>query len=187
MTTTPLLCRADASQMVFVDLQGRLTAAMEADERQRVLARAGQLARAAELLAIPRLVTRQYPEGLGDTDPELAPALAGATVVDKTRFSCCGQAAFDDALAGADRPRIILAGMETHVCVTQTALELLAAGHTVFVAADATCSRDPQNRERALDRLARAGVQVTVTESVLFEWLRDAGHEHFKTISRWLR
>ncbi|MFO8154454.1 MAG: hydrolase [Thiohalospira sp.] len=187
MTTMPLLCRTEASQVVFVDLQGRLTAAMEAEERQQVLTRAGQLAHAAELLAIPRLVTRQYPEGLGDTDPELAPALAGATVVDKTRFSCCGQAAFDGPLADTGRSQIILAGMETHVCVTQTALELVTAGYTVFVAADATCSRDPQNRERGLARLARSGVQVTVTESVLFEWLRDAGHEHFKTISRWLR
>ncbi len=187
MTTTPLLCRADASQMVFVDLQGRLAAAMEPDDRRQVLERAGQLARAAELLAIPRLVTRQYPEGLGDTDAELAPALEGATVIDKTRFSCCGQAAFDTPLAEAGRPQIILAGMEAHVCVTQTALELHDAGYTVFVAADATCSRDPRNRDRGLDRLARAGIQVTVTESILFEWLRDADHEHFKTISRWLR
>ena len=181
------LCQADASQVVFIDIQGRLSGAMAPDQRQRVLHNAGLLARAASELDIPRCVTRQYPDGLGDTDADLLPHLDGATVVDKTRFSCCGEDAFNETVATHGRPQVILAGMEAHVCVTQTALELLAAGYSVFVAADATCSRTIENRDRGLERLARAGVQIVVTESVLFEWLRDSRHEQFRTISRWLR
>ena len=85
------------------------------------------------------------------------------------------------------RKQIILAGMEAHVCVLQTALELHATGLQIFVVEDAVCSRRMKNKINALARLRQAGVIVTNTESVLFEWLRDAGHEHFKTISALIR
>jgi nicotinamidase-related amidase len=178
---TAELCNAATSRLVFVDIQARLAAAMAEGERRRVLDHAGALARAAAELEVPRLVTRQYPRGLGETEPELAELLPEAPTVDKTGFSCCRADGFEAALG--DSEQIILAGMETHVCITQTALELAATGRTVFVAADAVCSRDPANHERALARLAHAGVGVTVTESILFEWLRDAGHDRFKAVT----
>jgi nicotinamidase-related amidase len=113
--------------------------------------------------------------------PELAAKLpADAKRMEKTSFSACG------ALPLA-RPQAILAGMEAHVCVLQTALELAAEGREVFVVADAICSRTEANRANALARLDKAGVVVTNTESVLFEWLRDASHEHFRTISKLIR
>jgi nicotinamidase-related amidase len=175
----PQLLRAADSSLVLVDIQERLAAAMPA--RDTVVRAAGILIDAAARLGIPVLATEQYPQGLGPTVPELTAKLpADAKRIEKTSFSACG------ALPLA-RPQVVLAGMEAHVCVLQTALELAAAGSEVFVAADAICSRAEANRENALARLDKAGVVVTNTESVLFEWLRDAAHEHFRAISKLIR
>jgi nicotinamidase-related amidase len=175
----PRLARAADSSLVLIDIQERLAAVMPA--REAVVRAAGILAEAAAQLGIPVLATEQYPRGLGPTVPELTAKLpADAKRMEKTSFSACG------ALPLA-RPQAILAGMEAHVCVLQTALELAAEGREVFVVADAICSRTEANRANALTRLEKAGVVVTNTESVLFEWLRDASHEHFRAISKLIR
>lgn len=182
------LCESDRSLLLLVDIQERLAAAMPAESRAMVVRNAGMLARAAELLGVPVLVTEQYPQGLGPTDPGLKAQLpASVRLVEKTSFSCCGAVGFEAHLRESGRRQIVLAGMEAHVCVLQTALELGAAGWPVFAAADAICSRRPENHRNAMDRLRQHGVTVTNTESVLFEWLRDARHEHFKAISRMVR
>lgn len=181
---TPGLCQAQSSQLLIVDIQSRLAAAMPAAERSRMLRNSGILIEAAKQLALPILHTEQYPRGLGDTEPELAERLAGyARRLEKTAFSCCGAAGFDSELAAPARNQWILCGMEAHVCVLQTALELHARGQQVFVVEDAVCSREPGNRKNGLARLRQAGIVVSNTESVLFEWLRDASHPQFKLIT----
>ncbi|HFB98616.1 MAG TPA: hydrolase [Bryobacterales bacterium] len=182
------LCRAEDSILLIVDIQQKLAAAMPEESRLEVFRNAAILAEAARLLAIPRLVTEQYPKGLGPTDPALAPQLAaGVERFEKTVFSCCGAAGFTDRLKALNRRQVVICGMEAHVCVLQTALELAEAGYEVFVAEDAVCSRREANRRNAMERLRQAGVTVTNTESVVFEWLRDSRHEQFKAISRLVR
>jgi nicotinamidase-related amidase len=175
----PKLIRASDSSLVVVDIQERLAAAMPS--RDAVLRAAGILLEAASRLDIPVLVSEQYPKGLGPTVAELSGRLPeGAVRIEKTSFSACG------ALPLV-RPQVVLAGMEAHVCVLQTALELAAAGREVFVVADAVCSRTEANCSNALARMQAAGIVVTNTESVLFEWLRDAAHEQFRAISKLIR
>jgi nicotinamidase-related amidase len=175
----PRLVRAADSALAVIDIQERLACAMAA--RESVVRATGILLEAAALLHIPVFVTEQYPRGLGPTAPEVAARLpAGCTRIEKTAFSACG-------CLPLDRPQVVLAGMEAHVCVLQTALELAAAGREVFVVADAVCSRAEANRLNALARMQAAGIVVASTESVLFEWLRDASHEHFRAVSRLIR
>ena len=183
----PSLCRRQDSALLVVDVQTRLAAAMPAGGRERVLRNTGILADAARALGIPIAHTEQYPRGLGPTEPELARHLSGAQRLEKTSFSCCGAAGFDAVVCGDARTQWIVCGMEAHVCVLQTALELRARGLEIFVVEDAVCSRSDTNRHNALARLRQAGIVVSNTESVLFEWLRDAADPQFKTLSALIR
>lgn len=117
----------------------------------------------------------------------MAALLPDAAAIEKTGFSAAADESFRQALDRASRPQAILAGMEAHVCVLQTALELRAAGRDVFVVADACCSRTAANHANAMERLRAAGVTVANTESIVFEWLRDARHDCFKAISALVR
>lgn len=183
-----MLCHASESILVSIDTQTRLAAAMPEAAGGRVINNSGILLQAAALLNIPVLVTEQYPKGLGKTEPAVACHLpAHARHFEKTCFSCCGAAGFMDVVRGLARRHVVLAGMETHVCVLQTALELKDAGNQVFVVEDAVCSRAEANHHNALARLRQAGVIVSNTESVLFEWLRDASHTQFKQVSALIR
>ena len=183
-----LLCRADDSQLVVVDVQERLAGAMPPEDLEAVVGKLRILLTAAGRLGLPVTLTEQYPKGLGPTLAGVTEALpAGAKRVEKTAFSCCRADGFDEALAGAGRPRVILAGMEAHVCVLQTAMDLRSRGYEVCVVEDAVCSRDPRNRANAAARLRQAGVWLVSTESVVFEWLQDASHPHFKSVSRLVR
>ncbi|MCA1788939.1 MAG: isochorismatase family protein, partial [Thioalkalivibrio sp.] len=140
---------------------------------------------AARLLDVPVEATLQYPRGLGSITAPLAGLLGpddGRT--EKTAFSCCAAEALANRLTGTD---VILCGTETHVCVLQTTLELLAAGETVFVVADAVCSRDPRLKANGIERMRVAGAVITNHESVLFEWLRDATDPQFRADSRLIR
>lgn len=173
------LVRAADSALAIIDVQERLAAVMP--ERDAVVRAAGILAEAAARLGIPVIVTEQVPKALGPTVAELAAKMpATCAPIGKTAFSACGALAID-------RPQVVLAGMETHVCILQTALELVAAGKQVFVVEDAVCSRAEANRANALARMRAAGVVVTNTESVLFEWLRDSTHGEFRPISKLIR
>jgi nicotinamidase-related amidase len=183
-----MLARANDSVLVIVDLQERLAAAMPPAVLAVVIRNVRILLQAAALLDIPALVTEQYPKGLGPTIPPVAKLLPSAAPrFEKTCFSCAAAAPFTDALERTGRPQVILAGMEAHVCVLQSALELQPLCAAVFVVEDACCSRNPAHHANAIDRLRAAGVSVTNTESLVFEWLRDARHEHFKAISALLR
>lgn len=177
-----LICR-DRSALVVIDLQEKLLPAIHRAEH--VVWNAGRLAAAAALFDVPRFLTEQYPRGLGPTESALRDALPSP--VEKTRFSC-GQC--DDIIASLrdnGRPQVVLAGIESHVCVLQSALDLSGLGFRVFVVEDATSSRDAAAHESALRRLAAAGVSLVMTESVLFEWCEDASHPQFKALSSLVR
>lgn len=184
-TAGALLCAAATSQLVVIDVQARLAAAMPEEARERVMKNTGILLQAARLLQLPVLATEQYPKGLGNTERLVAQHFPeDLVVVCKTCFASSGAAGFDAALdAHPGRHQVILTGMEAHVCVLQSAIELLGRGYQVFVVEDAISSRDEAHRHNAMARLRQAGAIITNTESVLFEWLRDASHPQFKAIT----
>lgn len=177
------LCQHSNSQLLVIDIQQRLASAMPDKVLQQVIRNSDILTQAARLLAIPVHVTRQYPKGLGEIVEELQTSLEGIRCHDKTRFSCCGAEGLQQGMSLAQGQQVIISGMESHVCVLQTAIELRDQGFRVFVVEDAVCSRRKSNHRNAMQRLAQAGMVITNTESVVLEWLRDAKHEHFKTIS----
>jgi nicotinamidase-related amidase len=182
------LCQAAAGQLLLVDLQTRLSAAMPAGERGAAARAAAILLQAAAALAVPVLYSEQYPKGLGPTDAEVAARLpARARRFEKTGFSCRAAPGFSRALKAAGRGQVVLLGQEAHVCVLQTAFDLQEAGYAVFVVEEGVCSRDPAHKRNALERMARAGIAVTNVESVLFEWLADAAHPQFKALSALVR
>ncbi|MGQ0657670.1 MAG: isochorismatase family protein [Chromatiales bacterium] len=187
-TSGAVCCGQTTSQLVIVDIQEKLGAAMPEKVLNRVVKNVVVLVQSASLLHIPVAVSEQYPKGLGHTDPRIAGVLPAASRrVEKTCFSCVGAAGFQSVLADASRPQVVVVGMEAHVCVLQTAIDLAAEGLQPFVVEDAVCSRRLENYQNALDRLRQAGVVVTNTESVVFEWLRDARHEQFKALSPLVR
>jgi nicotinamidase-related amidase len=181
-------CNSGQSQIVVIDIQQRLGDAMPGKVLNRVIENTCLLAKSASLLGVPGLHTQQYPQGLGPTHPTVAAALpAGTRNFEKTSFSCCGADGFADAVSGAGRCQVVLVGMEAHVCVLQTALDLKTANYDVFVVEDAICSRRLENYQNALDRMRRCGINVVSAESVVFEWMGSSKHEHFKAIQTLLR
>ncbi len=182
-------CRLANSQLAVIDIQQRLGDAMPNKVLNRVLQNAVLLVRAADAMNIPVLHTEQYPEGLGATHPVINAVLPkGITTLRKTCFSGMGAPEFANAVAAHDvRRQIVLVGMEAHICVLQTALDLVALDYEVFVVEDAICSRRLENYQNALDRLRDLRVGVVSAESVVFEWLGDSRHPQFKAMQALLR
>ena len=167
---------AERAALLVVDIQeGFRGVIAELDE---VIARTQILARAASLLELPVIVTEQYPRGLGKTVNELDDALAGALVLEKTSFSSAHAEGF--TLAGRDQ--VIICGIETHICVAQSVLDLLAADAEVWLACDGLGSRSPDDRALAIQRLALAGAVPSSAESICFELLGDSKNPNFKEI-----
>lgn len=184
----PNLLDSNHSLLAIVDMQTKLSAAMPEQDAALMMINANRLLTAAKLLAMPVLLTEQYPKGLGSTAAEIMENLpSGARLFEKTGFSCCAVDGFKQALAANGRRQVILAGQEAHVCVLQTALDLLHLGYQVYVVEDALCSRLPAHKVSALRRMERHGATIVCHESVLFEWLKDAKHADFKAISSLLR
>jgi nicotinamidase-related amidase len=132
---------------------------------------------------VPILVSEQNPRGLGPTVASVRSLADDREVVEKMHFSCLGDDGFARRWRDLDRPQTVVAGIEAHVCVLQTALDLLAAGSRVFVVADATSSRSPDNHRAALERLRADGAEIVSTEMVVFEWLVRAGTPEFRELS----
>lgn len=173
--------RRNDTVIVAIDLQERLMPAMyeaERTERQNI-----KLISGAKIMGIPVLATTQYSKGLGQTVPEVAEALGDSPVFDKTAFSAYRDEAFRKALEAAGRKTVVITGVESHVCVQQTALDLVQAGYDVALAADCVSSRAEENARAAELALAAAGVCMTCAESVLFELLENAKAAEFKQIS----
>lgn len=181
-------CDVENSLLLVIDIQTKLGQAMPTKVLNRVISNTALLSRAAGLLEVPVVVTEQYPQGLGSTITDISDALpAAAVTLDKTAFSCTAAQGFDDVLERAQRKQMIIVGMESHICVLQSAFDLLTAGYDVYVVEDAVCSRRLENYQNALDRLRQAGVGIISAESAIFEWLVHSRHEHFKAISAMLR
>lgn len=178
-----LLCNENDASLVVVDIQTKLTAAMPVKVLARLQRNTGLLLKSATLLNMPVSATEQYPKGLGSTEPEILKMLPNSTsMYEKTSFSAAGAEGFISDLEDSGRKQIVIAGMEAHVCVLQTALDLFSRGYEVFVIADAVCSRQRESYETALIRMRQTGIVISDAESILFEWLRDAKHEQFKSI-----
>ena len=173
--------RAAESLCVIVDVQQRLFPHMHAGEH--LLERLKILIRGLRVLEIPLVVTQQYTRGLGPTIDPLLEVLGEFDPVEKIAFSCCGEKAFIERLGTAGRKRILLAGIESHVCVLQTAVDLAAEGYTPAVVADCVSSRYAADKEIALRRYEAEGAILTTSESILFELTREAGTPVFKQIS----
>lgn len=176
-----MLIDAERSCLLVIDIQSKLLPAMA--EPERVVANTAVLLKAAQRLHIPVLVSEQNPRGLGPTVPELALLLPAESAIEKLHFSCLRDHGFAKRLREIGRRQAVLTGIEAHVCVLQTALDLLVDGADVFVVADATSSRLLSSQEIAFERMRQAGVRVVTTEMVLFEWLRRAGTPEFKDLS----
>lgn len=176
------LLSAAESLLLVVDVQDRLMPHIV--EGDAVAANCVRLLTAAKVFGVPTLLSEQYPKGLGATVPAVTEA-AGPDVpkVEKFRFSAAEVTAWPPAGEREDgRHQVVLAGVETHVCVLQTAFDLLAQGYRVFIPADAVGSRRPLDRNTALNRLRDGGATVVTTESVLFEWCGEAGTDEFRAI-----
>jgi nicotinamidase-related amidase len=178
-----MLLERAKSLLLLVDMQERLVPAMAG--AAEVTANCGNLLRAAAALGVPILASEQYPKGLGPTIPELAALMPGK--FEKVEFSAYANPAIRAALAQTARPQAVLCGIEAHVCVLQTGLELVEAGFQVFIAADAVASRRPESRAVALSRLERGGATLITVEMALFEWLRSAAAPEFRAISKLIR
>ena len=174
-----MLIRASDSVLVVIDMQEKLVPAMQAPAR--TIRNTRNLLRGAEELSVPILLTEQYPKGLGPTVPEIRSA-SNAQIIPKMHFSCMEEPAFAEALKKLDRRQVVLAGMEAHICVVQTAASLLEAGYEVFVVSDATASRSLESEQACLARLSAVNAGIVTTEMVLFEWLGQAGTPAFKAI-----
>ncbi|MEO0762289.1 MAG: hydrolase [Pseudomonadota bacterium] len=177
-----MLLEADRSCLVVIDMQERLVPAMQAPAR--TIRNARTLMTAAGELAIPVLVTEQYPRGLGRSVPDIAKAgeAAGAQVIEKLHFSSFAEPAFAEAFRATGRDQAVIAGMEAHICVLQTAVAMMRAGIEVYVVTDATSSRTLESEKACLDRLQAAGAGIVTTEMAVFEWLGQAGTPAFKAL-----
>ena len=175
-----MLIDVERATLLVVDIQDRLLPAVR--DPDTLLARVDWLLRAAEAVGLPTVFTEQYPQGLGRTAAALRAAAPAAPVVEKRHFSCVAAATLPaDVLA---REQVVVCGMEAHVCVLQTALELKAAGKAVFVVADCIGSRAQSDYDIALRRFEQEGVRLVTREMVIYEALRVSGTEHFRRISR---
>ena len=175
------MTQAERSLLLVVDAQARLLPAVH--DGEQVLANCIWLVKVANELKVPVILSEQYPQGLGPTVPQLRELVAAENIVEKVHFSCVAEGCLP-RIPAYSRDQVVLAGTEAHVCVLQTCLGLLAEGKQVFVVADAVSSRDPANRDLALERLRQNGAQIVSREMVAFEWLQRAGTDLFRRVSR---
>jgi nicotinamidase-related amidase len=171
--------------LVVIDMQERFRTLIQG--LPDVLSGCSRMVRFCDKLALPILVTEHYPQRLGETMGELREVLPDFRPLEKITFSCDDNAGFSAALAGTGRDQVVLCGIETHVCVYQTARDLLARGLQVAVPADATSSQSARDREIALHRMRDLGVQIMSVEMLLFEILREARTPDFKLVADILR
>jgi nicotinamidase-related amidase len=183
-TRSPELLSRHESRLLIVDVQEKLVPKIF--ELDRMLANCRMLIQGAKILRVPVYATEQYPKGLGNTVPQLAELLDQPA--QKLRFSCAEALEWESPAAQVDnRFQVVVAGMEAHVCVLQTVLDLLGNGFQVYVPADAVASRREFDWKIALERMSAGGATIVTTESVLFEWCEISGTPEFKQISQLIK
>lgn len=178
----PNLLSSCNAVLVVIDVQQNLMNVIH--QRDRVIENTVKLIEAAGILSIPILATTQIVEKLGGFSEPVAQVLAGIELMDKTTFSCAGDARFSEALCSANREQVLLCGVECHVCVNQTAHDLLAEGYQVHVAKDAVSSRTPENWITGIEKMRDSGCIITSTETAIFELTCDAAREEFRQIHK---
>jgi isochorismate hydrolase len=173
---------ADRAMVLVIDIQEKLIPFIR--HKERVLEAAARLLKGTRVFGLPVLATEQYPKGIGPTVPLIKTLLDenGAPIIEKAAFSSCGEETVREALRAIDRPQVLIVGIECHVCVQQTALDLIAMDYQVFVCADGAGSRGRADYERALLRMQHAGAAVTTVESALFELCERSGTESFRAL-----
>ncbi len=179
------MLKRDDAVLVFIDVQGKLHGIM--NDKEILDGNLERMVRCAQLLEIPVIGTEQIPEKLGTTNEPFLSMLANAPMLPKTAFSCWGESAFRDAFKSLDKNQAILIGIETHVCVYQTALDLLEEGVEVFVIADAVASRIPESKQLAIQAMRDAGAEIIPTETALFALLCDAADPCFKDLLKLIK
>lgn len=177
-----MLVHANESLVMLIDIQSRLAPAI--DGQQQVAAAAGWVLDVAALCQVPVLVTEHYPKGLGHTLAPLLEKITPEQILEKIHFSAWKEPAVRERLAQIGRRQIIILGTETHVCVLQTVLDLLADDYQVFVVTEAVGSRTAANKALALARMQQAGAVIISQEMLAFEWLERAGTDLFRQISK---
>ena len=166
---------------MMVDVQERLLPSIS--NHEAVLSNSVKLLRAAEVLSLPALYTEQYPKGIGKTVDELLNVLPQGTCrTEKTAFSCCDEPGFIEAFREFKRPTAVIFGIETHICILSTVIDLIHMGHNVVLAADACGSRNPDNHALALEAIRACGAAVLPTESVIYLMLGASGTSEFKAL-----
>jgi nicotinamidase-related amidase len=173
--------------LVVTDVQERLFGVMDAERRDEMVRNLKILLAAARRLGTPIVVTEQYPKGLGRTLPELRVLLDDTPPIEKTSFSACGAAGFVERVSDLAADPVVLTGVEAHVCVLLTALDLLGRGRRVSIVADAVCSRKPGTMDLALGQARQAGAVITSTETIVFQLLGRSDTDAFPEISKLLR
>jgi nicotinamidase-related amidase len=173
--------------LVVVDVQDALMKKMDQDVGKNVIRNIQILLAFAKEMAIPILMTEQYPKGLGKTVPEIKTKLETILPIEKLSFSCCGVEMFNEKLNQTGRRTAILAGIETHVCVLQTASDLIQKGYEVHAVADAICSRRKLDWEVGLRWMEKKGAMISTTEIIAFQLLKEAGTEEFRGLSKLLK
>ncbi len=176
-----MLINADRSALLVSDMQEKLLPVIH--DHEALVESVSWLVRAAQRIGVPVAAVEQYPKGLGRLTASIRTLVPEAAVAQKLHFSCVAAQCLGE-LPGADRAQVVIAGVETHVCVLQTALELTVEGKEVYVVADAVGSRRTHDRDLALWRLRQEGVRIVSREMVVFEWLGQAGTPLFKDVSR---
>ncbi len=179
------MLRTDETAVVIIDVHGKLATLMH--EREELYRNLQILVRGARILELPVLWLEQYPEGLGPSIPEVDEFLTYQETMAKLSFSGCGLEDFRQQLEQIGRRQLLVAGIEAHICVNQTVCDLIGAGYSVEVVADAISSRTAANRQVGLDKMSRAGADITSVETAMFELLREAGTPEFKEIARLVR
>ncbi len=175
----------DDALLVIVDVQGKLARLM--DESEAMIRQQQVLIAGCRLLDVPIVWAEQLPEKLGATVPELAEKLAGLDALSKSSFGCCGDDVLMSAIKASGRRQVALCGIEAHVCVWQTAAELIRLGYEVHLVCDAVSARSSFSRDIALRRMSQAGVRLSTVEMILFELMQNAEHPRFREVTALLK
>ena len=176
------LMNRDDCIFIVIDYQEKLMPVMQ--DKQVLEDKVCRLAEGMKKLGIPHIVTQQYTKGIGETIPSVAEAIGKFEPIDKTSFSCMRNETFVDQLEATGRRTAVVCGIESHICVQQTVIQLLGRGYNVYVPADCVSSRSMEDKIYSLTRMGEAGAVITTYESVLYELLGDAKAEEFKAISK---
>ncbi|KTD19322.1 YcaC like amidohydrolase [Legionella lansingensis] len=177
-----MLLEKDKSCLLLVDVQEKLAPLVK--DAENMLSRCQWMIRLAAELQVPLLVSEQYPKGLGPTIEPLKSLVINQKRIAKVHFSCFRELTFKHQLEALERQQLVLIGIETHVCVLQSAIDLKDAGYDVFVVVDAVSSRFELDHKYGLKRMKQRGVQLVTSEMVFFEWVEQAGTAEFKALSK---